>query len=60
MTRGKAPISIWAQIYFFLAVIHLLDITYLSKLLNCSETLCKRIYNEYRGWGINEVVFRPS
>ena len=30
----KAPTSFWAQIYFFLAVIHLLDITKCSKWLN--------------------------
>ena len=60
MTRGFDPYFILGSNIFFLAVIHLLDITYLSKLLNRSETLCKRTYNEYRGWGISEVVFRPS
>ena len=52
-------ISFWAQIYFFLAVISLLDITYLSKSLNCSETLCKRTYTVFRGRGINEAPGRP-
>ena len=31
---AKAPISFWALIYFFPAVIHILDITECSKWLN--------------------------
>ena len=39
---GEISISFRAQIYF-LAVIHLLDITYLSLFLNQSENPCKII-----------------
>ena len=41
--RATPPISFWAQIYFFLAIIHLFDITYLSKSFNLSEKWCKMI-----------------
>ena len=37
------PISFWAQIYFFLAVIHLFDIAYLSKCLIHMEDACKML-----------------
>ena len=46
LTLGYNPyfiISFWAKIYFFLAVIHLFGIAYLSKWLNHSETPCKMI-----------------
>ena len=35
------PISFWAQIYFFLADVHLCDITYLSEGLNCFKNACQ-------------------
>ena len=40
-------ISFWAQIYFFLAVIHLFVIAYLSKSLNLSEKSSKMIKIQY-------------
>ena len=40
---ATSPISFWAQIYIFLAVIHLFDIAYLPKSFNHSEKLCKMI-----------------
>ena len=44
LSLGATPsISFWAQIYVFLAVIHLIDITYLSKSFNLSEKSCKMI-----------------
>ena len=45
---GLIPlIQIWAQIYFCLAVIHLLVTAYLSKSLNLSEKLSKMIKIQY-------------
>ena len=52
-------VSFWAQLYFLLAVISLLDITYLSKSLNCSETLCKMTHTVFRGQGFNEAPVGP-
>ena len=52
-----APISFWAQMYFFLAVIHLFDITYLSKWLFHSETPFKML--KLRGGvKMTETTFR--
>ena len=47
MTQGLTPISFWAQIYFFLAVIHLFVTAYLSKSLNLSEKPSKMIEIQY-------------
>ena len=41
------PVSFWAQIYFFLAVIHLFVTAYLSKSLNLSEKSSKMIKIQY-------------
>ena len=43
MTRGYTPYFILGSNFFFLAVIHLFDITYLSKSFNLSEKSCKMI-----------------
>ena len=43
LTRGYSPYFILGSNMFFLAVIHLFDITYLSKCLNRSENQCKMI-----------------
>ena len=43
LTWGHTPISFWAKIYLFLAVIHLFDIAYLSKCLNRMEDACKML-----------------
>ena len=39
------PLFHWAQVYCFLTVIHVFDITYSSKYSNHSKNLCKMINN---------------